>query len=369
VLAVGRRLARWFGNLLPRPANSPAAPVVFSQDLESNGQGLALQRSTDTIRETTKWLTGAFAAIGAVLVAGLQIAKLGQLELSGVRIVVALLGLTVALAGVARVILKASDVLTVRYASFKEISQEQWREELKERGIATEGAPMLSSELLDWIEASIEQAWPSLTRDLSNKPEDRSARQLLDDLSETQQQTYRGLLSLEEELRKHTDAKRPPNPDGSEADVTLRFQLLRERTRRLDRSVDLILAFANDCIARRQFVRFRQTCLWAGSAVALGAVLLAGALNPPSAPAATAQGPRPVTVYLWDNELRARLGPTCGQTPIRAVAIGGSLKEPLVVIDPSSGCTARRLTITHERGVALPSMTTPTTTLPKPSLP
>jgi len=165
------------------------------------------------------------------------------------------------------------------------------------------------------------------------------------------------------------DAEGVANPDEAGADNTLVFQLLKERARRLNRSVDLALAFANDYVARQQFVSFRRTCVRAGAAVALGAVLLAWGLNPPSpAETATAQGPRLVNVYLWQSardELKASLGKNCVKGPyIRAVTIGGSLEEPLVVIDPSNGCTARRLTITPERGVALPSVSTPTTSTP-----
>jgi hypothetical protein len=350
-----------------KPTEPSTSPVVLSQELDTDNQGLALQRSTDTIRETTKWLTGAFAAVGAALIAGLQLAKLGQLQ-GGGRIAIAIIGLAIALTGVGRVILKASDVLTVRYVSSEEISREQIRDELKDLGIGTEGPTLLPSLLLKRVEAAIKRTLPFLAQGTADD---------LDELSSKQKQTYDELLALEEALR-----SKPSKAAGSDgalgagpetgADKALEFQLLKERERRLDRGADRVIAFANDFIARQQFVAFRTTCVQAGAAVALGAVLLAWGLNPPTENAAIAQGPRVVDVYLWkpvSSELKASLGANCVARPsLRAVTIGGSLEEPLVVLDPANGCTARRLTITHDRGVALPSVSssTTTTTLSKP---
>jgi hypothetical protein len=331
----------------------PQAPsVVLSQEIESNQErGVALQRSTDAVRETTKWLTGAFAAVGAALIAGLQLAKLGQLEMSRLRTIVALAGLAIALVGVGRVILKASEVLTVRYASLEDIPREQRRARFAQRGIGTVGPTLLPPEILEQVTAAIRRAWPSLVRNMA-----KDGKDLVFQL----QQTNAELFKLEEDLRNS-------QPDGAGQDSSLAFQLLRNRERRLDQSIDLVLAFANDCTARLQFIGFRKTCVRAGAAVAFGAVLLAWGLNPPS-PTAAAPGPRAVNVYLWkpvSNELRASLGEDCVRRPyIPAVAIGGSLEEPLVVLDPStSECTARRITITRKRGVALPSVSTTTTTL------
>jgi hypothetical protein len=365
-------------SLLPGTVESQRPPVtepqgssiVLSQDLDANDQALTmLQRSTDKVRETTKWLTGAFAAVGAALIAGLQLTKLGQIELRDPHIAAVLIGLALALWGVAQVIIRASDVLSVRYVSSAAISLEQWRDELKQLGIGSEGEPLLPGRLLEQVETSIERAWPYLAPGVASNLPNPSAKQYLEELSAERQQAHAALIALEQSMSaQHTAADEASWSTMAAERTALLFQLRKEQRRRLDSCMERVLAFANDCVARLQFIGFRRTCVRAGAVVAAGAILLAWGLNPPARPAetATAQGPRPVEVYLWkpvSAELRGSLGPSCvALQRIRAVAIGGSLKEPLVVLDPSSGCPARRLTITQARGVAIPSVSTVTTT-------
>ena len=78
----------------------------------------------DVLRSTAKWLTAAFAGVGGVLVAGLQLTGLGQLPASSWRLPVALLAVVVALASVGFMIRTASTVLTHEWLTLASFSDE-----------------------------------------------------------------------------------------------------------------------------------------------------------------------------------------------------------------------------------------------------
>jgi hypothetical protein len=74
----------------------------MAEDSSSGGIGQVLTKAADRLRETTKWLIAAFAAIGGVLIAGSQLSSIGSLAPGDwLRFVIAAAGLLLALAGVA----------------------------------------------------------------------------------------------------------------------------------------------------------------------------------------------------------------------------------------------------------------------------
>jgi hypothetical protein len=82
--------------------------TIGQDDWASGGYGAQLE----TLRSAAKWLIGASASVAALLVAGLQFARLGELPASSWRLYAALAGVAIALCAVFYVILGASDVLT-----------------------------------------------------------------------------------------------------------------------------------------------------------------------------------------------------------------------------------------------------------------
>jgi hypothetical protein len=68
-----------------------------------------LAASAQRIRDTAKWLIAAFAAVGAILIAGLQLKDLGQLD--GIDAVLAAVGAVLGIAGVVVVLFCASAIL------------------------------------------------------------------------------------------------------------------------------------------------------------------------------------------------------------------------------------------------------------------
>lgn len=76
-----------------------------------------LAQASDRIRESAKWLIASFAAVGAVLAAGLQLAGIGELE--GGRLALALVGLAAAIVGISLAIRAAGSVVTESFISMK----------------------------------------------------------------------------------------------------------------------------------------------------------------------------------------------------------------------------------------------------------
>ena len=92
-----------------------AAPAEANHPARSLAQ---LENSQAAMRDATKWLVAAAAAVGAVLVAGLQLKDLPYGTKAGL---VAYLGVLAALSGVAFILYRAADVLVAGYTTFGRI--------------------------------------------------------------------------------------------------------------------------------------------------------------------------------------------------------------------------------------------------------
>jgi hypothetical protein len=75
----------------------------------------------DRIRETAKWTIVAFAGVGAVLVAGLQVSEIGSVR--GLRLFGACFGAATAVVGIGVAIWKASSVLAPQTATFADLRE------------------------------------------------------------------------------------------------------------------------------------------------------------------------------------------------------------------------------------------------------
>src|ERR1700757_5129576 len=87
------------------------------RDPDPGGLG-TLGALSDQVRSTARWLIGAFAAVGALLVPGLQLADLGAL--TGSRLAWALVSAGVGLAAVIIAAAAIARVLSVKPPSFAE---------------------------------------------------------------------------------------------------------------------------------------------------------------------------------------------------------------------------------------------------------
>jgi hypothetical protein len=83
-----------------------------------------LARAADRIRESAKWLLASFAAVGATLIAGLQLSDIGSLPLDAdnKRAVATAVGLTVGLLGVIVAVAAASSVVTKSFVTLRSLA-------------------------------------------------------------------------------------------------------------------------------------------------------------------------------------------------------------------------------------------------------
>jgi hypothetical protein len=96
--------------------------------------------STASLREAAKWLLAAAAGVGGVLVAGLQLSQLGALGADQwLRMVIALTGLALALAGVGWVITRAAALLTEDWITLSQLTLEDFRRRLNRRAKPLKG--------------------------------------------------------------------------------------------------------------------------------------------------------------------------------------------------------------------------------------
>lgn len=75
----------------------------------------------DSVRQVAKWLIAAFAAVGAVLAAGVQISNLG--DATGVRLLGAVVASAIGLAGIVLAIVQISRVLEPQEATLRDLEQ------------------------------------------------------------------------------------------------------------------------------------------------------------------------------------------------------------------------------------------------------
>ncbi|MEU7871866.1 hypothetical protein [Dactylosporangium sp. NPDC049140] len=86
-------------------------------------ESTGLSGAADRLRESAKWVTVSLAAVGGVLVAGLQLSDLGQLEVGSDRFVLAIAGGAVAFAGAVIVLYATSSVLTGSSVSLNSVAR------------------------------------------------------------------------------------------------------------------------------------------------------------------------------------------------------------------------------------------------------
>jgi len=107
----------------------PSVPDLPAPPLEATGR---YAQGTEGLRSTAKWLLAAFAGVGAVLLAGVQITALGSLGGSNwPRLIGAWASLGAALAAVGYMIQQTTRVLTDQWVTLAELSNEDINNDLQ----------------------------------------------------------------------------------------------------------------------------------------------------------------------------------------------------------------------------------------------
>ena len=274
----------------------------------------ALAAAADRIRETTKWLIASFAGIGAVLVAGSQLAALGTLDRN--RFVVAVLSVVLGLCALALAIAKAAGVLTVGRVSLSDLADVS-QAELGEVRLRVNGDPALMAGFV-----SVGQLNTEYSRALAARKQDFDAHYA----------------------------------DVHDKDKALAAQLSDAKVVATDQAVQRVLTVASFYVLSDAFDAARGWIICSALAAALAVVGFAWASHPPKqeagSPIAVAT-PSVVRLKLSDQGRALLVGPLgakCAAAHIGAIVLRVTDGTADVVTLPTKRCRVARLSIAADAG-------------------
>jgi hypothetical protein len=343
------------------------------------------------MRDTTKWLVAAAAAVGGVLVAGLQLSRLPSDGFA----VVALAGFVLAIVGVALIILSAATVLSVGYTTLGQLTDIYYKPEAERQREVNAVDEELRSTLDDARATRGLRKMPlwrralklrrRLNRLLQGRTEegirisemvaylDRDTVVLSTGLARSLPSLYDRIRSTDDtiialrkaEIDRGSTKHRAGSDDGDAGAAEL--SLAEWQSARLESAGARLIAFANQKLIETKFQRLKHFIMGGGAMVAGGVVafalapLLGTLLGTPSL---QVDRPTAVTINLVSGGVIDR-GCTLRQLP--GVAIGGRWSNPTVVTAAMPGCPSRMLKLTNGIGRAVPSVAATGTPQPLPS--
>jgi hypothetical protein len=206
-------------------------------------------RATDNLRAAARWLLTAAAAAGGVLVAGLQLTRLGSLGVSDwPRLLAACLGLAAGLGAVGYLIFQASLMLTDEWITLAQLDLEMINQQLAGSRRRRDRRRL---ERIKIIRGELENYQDEFYGSVASSISD----------------LYRQLIDA------NRQARESPGPEHAKAAADLR------------EVVDTVAQAANYSYARSAFAALRQHLMWAGTVFVTGIVVFAYAANPPVHPA------------------------------------------------------------------------------------
>ena len=253
------------------------------------------------VRTAAQWLVAAAGAVGATLIAGLQIGDVGKLAGAWPVLAVAVLAFGTALAVVGQVIRAAGRVLVVSRVTVSDLLREESGQRVAgRRRLRIEPGAAAPDHDLALVHRQIleEQAWLL--------PDDDSVAAL-----------YAGKKS---------------------------------------RELDAVCVFARNVLTRLAYQRLNVTVTgWPGRVFLVAVLVFAVALGWPVPTEVAVTTAYPVQVLLnGDPAVLRAAGLSAGCTAgmrLTGVALGGSLTAPEVVTETLGGCPAARFTVTREVGL------------------
>ena len=217
-------------------------PESFGDRSPADGYAAQL----DALRSVAKWLVAAFAGVGALLVAGLSISRIGQLSPSSWRLYAAGGSAILALAAVGFMIWQASTVLTHEWLTLASLC---------------DPGPRLRRPKEDWRSAQILEI-DNLLR--------ISQHELFGYVAESVPQLHTRLREADQRIRRARPGSRRAMKAAREAAV-------------LRKAARATAQYANYCYTLKLFQRMRARLGWAALVAVISVGLFAYAANPPNA--------------------------------------------------------------------------------------
>lgn len=302
-----------------RPAATPVSP--------SDSYAAA----TESLRSATKWLLTAAAAVGAVLVAGLQLSSVGALVSDELpRLMLALSGLALGLAGVGYMIWRASGLLSDEWILLAQLNLDDF-----ERRINTKASRASGCRCSCW-------------RRFANRRQQsrgRIVREIYDELGVYREELYASVATSPEDLYaklKVANEATRTNAASQQGGIDAARVHLAARD---------VVQFANYRRTRMRFDLLRRELALATIPVVVGAVLFAVAQPPTSEKPAEAtiiniDGGCPIGYQLaptGPSTRRYRVVPRAGRTPrsvtaaVFTAAPGGSKSNNRIRFERTPG--------------------------------
>lgn len=300
--------------------------------------------ANDQLREVSKWLIGAFAAVGAVMLAGTQLSSIGSLsgEHPG-RLVTALAAALVVVLATCRAIYLLTTVLTLKFSGM--------------HGLVAMSREQTMGEVL-----------AADTGYLAGRPNVKALFDDYDDAREVERAAHTVRLGLEREAAGHASA---PKELADRLAVAKAQEKLAEReTEHLRTFVRMLIQMKGHFDVWSTFRDVRRGVLLMAVLSAVGIIVFAWAANPPKADTASkgtpVVQPRPVEARLvltpgGQADLGGVLGAECAAraasagVPVVALAVDEDFSE--VVVLGADPCTTTRLSVSAELGRVVPAGT------------
>jgi hypothetical protein len=266
-----------------------------------------IRTANEALRTTAKWILTSFAAVGALLVAGLQLSSVGKLtgDVPHDRIFAALGGVALATLGIAIAIWFTSTVLAPSLNSFRTADEEN-----------------------------------DVTRDVLGDGELVGC-----DYAGLKAEIKKADAALKEAAKKGVD-----DPDYKTA------YALREDW---EVSKGLALTAVGSELLWRRYKRARLAVMFAIALIAAGLVGFAWGANPPATektapPVALSQAPLHLTVTLTPAGVAGlKTARGCSEADVNVLAISGTAAAREVVTVPSPSCKSVRFILTPSLGTAV----------------
>lgn len=357
-----------------------------------------LENSQSAIRDTTKWMVAVAGAVGAVVVAGLQLSHLPN---GTEATVLAIIGFVIALLGVAVVVFFAARVLSIRYTTFGQLAKLNKKEEertlLENRWSSKEEKPtrIIESES-NFLMRTTARVWLFVISQLHAWRMRLFERDLIEvnnmivylqtdililsnflagSIAELQRRiraTDKEILRIRGETPAQgehleeapavppatavppaagvpTAAGEPPAALSPKADLAE----IEWRAGQLETAAGQLIAFANQRVIERKFGALRHAVQFGGIAVLVGVALFALAPKKAQPTSLTVVAPTRVTVMV---KTPSTFGPACTVTQLNGIAIGGTWDEPIVITEATKDCQETKLVLRSDIGFAVPAI-------------
>jgi hypothetical protein len=324
---------------------------------EDTGQvtGLSVfEEARSALQDTAKWIVAAAAAVGGVLLAGLQLKDLGSIQdATTLRVAIALGGFGLALFGVGCVLVSAARVLATAGLTLSDLADREITVmTLRPRQLARGANVSDFDPLLRWINNHQTELLPKGITSVI----DMRQRQHELDIARAQLRQGKSVT-----VGDHTYKAKPATIQR----LITQSQEYRARSEYLIDAVQLFVAQQ----AYRRLIHW----LWVGGGlIVIGVLTFVFATAKSSGSVITA--PAPVNVLIRSQvstaALRhAGLAQSCVGRALSAMAIQGTYEHPVVVTQGAVGCPPARFKVTDALGLAVPQQPgrSPQTATPTPT--